>query len=651
MHLTLGVTAHVDAGKTTLCEQLLRHAGVLRRCGRVDHGDSFMDDHALERARGITIFCEQADFTLPRDGGEPLRVTLMDTPGHVDFAGEMERALSVLDAALLVVSCAEGVQSHTATLFRMLRARRVPTIIVLSKTDREGADIPRAMAQLTRILSPDCVFMQPQDDAGREALREELAARDEALLERHFSGEAAQGDYLAAARRAFAAGELWPVVACSALTDTGVDGVLSAIAALCETDYAAHADEPFCARVYRVRREGGTRYCYVKALRGALSARDEVDTPDGRQKVNALCAAQGARLTPMTRLEAGQTAALAGLSCRPGDVIGAGAGRHAQELTPVMSVQVVPEGALTVQTLLMHLRELEEEDPLLAVRAQGDGLCVGIMGAVQIEVLGGVLQSRFGDSVRFLAPAVMYRETVAAPVVGIGHYEPLRHYAEVWLRLSPGEPGSGVTFESRVAPNSLEENWQRLIRQHVFEREHPGALTGSPMTDVRVTLLAGRSHLKHTEGGDFREATCRAIRNALMQAQSVLLEPYVRFELAMPQEALARVTGELLALGAQLDAPGFDADEATLSGVCTAADFWDYPTRFAATTRGHGRLSTRFDRYAPCRNQEEAVAARGYNPLADTENPPGSVFCSHGAGFYVAWEHVREWAHCEVEGV
>ena len=651
MHLTLGVTAHVDAGKTTLCEQLLRHAGVLRRCGRVDHGDAFMDDNALERARGITIFCEQADFTLPRADGDPLHVTLMDTPGHVDFAGEMERALSVLDAALLVVSCAEGVQSHTVTLFRMLRARRIPTLVVLSKTDREGADIPRAMAQLARLLSPDCVFMQPQDDAGREALCEELAARDETLMEQHFSGDAARADYLAAARRAFAARELWPVVACSALTDTGVDGVLSAIAALCETDYAAHADGPFCARVYRVRREGGVRYCYVKALAGALCARDEVDTPDGRQKVNALCAAQGTKLTPLLRLEAGQTAALAGLTCRPGDVIGAEAGRHAQKLTPMMSVQVVPQGALTVQALLAHLRELEEEDPLLTVRAQGDELCVGIMGAVQIEVLGSVLESRFGDHVRFLAPTVMYRETIAAPAVGIGHYEPLRHYAEVWLRLSPGESGSGVTFESRVAPNSLEENWQRLIRQHVFEREHPGVLTGSPITDVRVTLLAGRAHLKHTEGGDFREATCRAIRNALMQAQSVLLEPVVRFELAMPQEALPRVTGELLALGAQLDAPGFDADEATLCGSCTAATFWDYPTRFAATTRGHGRLSARFDRYAPCRNQEEIVAARGYSPLADNANPPGSVFCSHGAGFYVAWDHVREWAHCEVEGV
>ena len=262
-----------------------------------------------------------------------------------------------------------------------------------------------------------------------------------------------------------------------------------------------------------------------------------------------------------------------------------------------------------------------------------------------------LLENRFGDKVEFMAPRVIYKETVAAPAVGIGHYEPLRHYAEVWLRLVPGEPGSGVTFASKLAPNSLDENWRRLIYQHIFERTHPGVLTGSALTDVRMEVLAGRAHLKHTEGGDFRESTYRAIRNALMHADNVLLEPYVRFELYMPQEALSRVTGELLTLGAQLDAPEYGEDEVGLTGTCTASAFWDYPTRFAASTRGHGRLASRFDRYAPCKNQQEIVEASGYNPLADTKNPPGSVFCSHGAGLHVGWEHVREWAHCEVEGV
>ena len=647
MYLTLGVAAHVDAGKTTLCEQMLRHAGVLRKCGRVDHGDAFMDASSLERARGITIFSEQASICLTRADGTPLHVTLMDTPGHVDFSGEMERALSVIDAALLVVSCAEGVQSHTATLFRMLRARRIPAIIVLSKMDREGADVSRAMAGMQRILSPDCVYMQGDADA----VREELAARDETLMELHCSCSASRVDYLDGAKRAFAALGLYPVVACSALADTGVDGVLDAVASLCETDYDGKADEPFRAKVYRVRRENGTRYCYVKAVSGTLRARDEVETLAGTEKVNAVFAAQGVRLSAVQALCAGQTAALSGLTARPGETIGRGASRCAQELAPVMSVQVVPTGALTAQKLYLHLRELEEEDPLLTVRAQGDDLFVSIMGAVQIEVLGSLLLSRFGDQVTFMAPRVIYKETVAAPVVGIGHYEPLRHYAEVWLRLCPGEPGSGVTFVSRVAPNTLDENWRRLIRQHVFERAHPGVLTGSELTDVRVELLAGRAHLKHTEGGDFREATCRAIRHALMQAQNVLLEPYVRFELSMPQEALSRVTGELLTLGAQLDPPEYGEDEVALGGTCTASAFWDYPTRFAASTRGHGRLSSRFDRYAPCRNQQEVVERIGYSPLADTKNPPGSVFCAHGAGFYVDWQQVREWAHCEVEGV
>jgi len=292
---------------------------------------------------------------------------------------------------------------------------------------------------------------------------------------------------------------------------------------------------------------------------------------------------------------------------------------------------------------------MEEEDPLLSVRPEADGVSVGVMGAVQVEVLQGILAARFGDVVRMCPPHVLYRETIAAPVVGIGHYEPLRHYAEVWLKLEPGAPGSGISFAADCPPNSLEENWQRLIRTHVFERAHPGVLTGSPLCDVRIQLIAGRAHLKHTEGGDFREATCRAIRNALMQAENVLLEPVVRFELAMPNEALARVTGELLRIGAQLDASETDGGETTLTGRCTAAMFWDYPTRFAASTHGHGRIASRFDRYEPCKNQDDIVRQSGYDPLADTLNPPGSVFCSHGAGFYVAWDHVREWAHCEVE--
>ena len=645
MKLTLGVAAHVDAGKTTLCEQMLRHTGVLRRCGRVDHGDAFMDDSPLERARGITIFCEQASFDLDSGGGEAICVTLMDTPGHVDFAGEMERALCVLDAALLVVSCAEGVQSHTVTLFRMLTRRGIPTLIFLNKTDREGADVARVMGQMKRLLSDDCVLMAQADDV----LREELAARDEELLEKHFDAAAQRADYLRAAQRCVAARTLFPVFAGSALCDTGVDTLLQGIAALCRTGYEARQNMPFSARVYRVRRVNGTRLTYVKLTQGRLAARETIQTPEGPRKADALYAVQGTKLSVVPALEAGETGAVAGLEARPGEILGEGMGRTAPELVPVMGVEVEPQPPLTRHALLAHLRELEEEDPLLQVRAQEGALHVGVMGEVQIEVLASLLRARFGDEVRLLPPRVLYKETIAVPVVGVGHYEPLRHYAEVWLRLSPGKPGSGVVFEEACLPNTIELNWRRLIETHVLEREHPGALTGSPLTDVRVTLIAGRAHLKHTEGGDFREATYRAIRNALMQAQSVLLEPTVRFELAMPQETLARVTGELLRMGAQMDAPACEGNEATLSGECTAAAFWDFPTRFAAMTRGYGRLSSRFARYAPCRDQAAAAAECGYQPLADEANPPGSVFCSHGAGFYVAWDHVREWAHCAQE--
>ena len=641
MELTLGVAAHVDAGKTTLCERILERTGVLRRFGRVDHGDAFLDDSPLERARGVTIYGGQAAFSLTRADGTPLHVTLMDTPGHVDFAGETERALGVLDAALLVVSCAEGVQSHTQTLFRMLRARGIPTIIFLNKTDREGAERERVAQQLARRLSADCVPLWQE----RAQLAEELASRDEMLLERHCDGQASGEDYLAGAQRALAAGMLFPVLAGSAMTGEGVDVLLEAVAALCVTDYEQKLALPFSARVYRVRRTGGVRMTYLKAVQGRLAPREVIATPQGECKADALYAVQGARLSGIPELLAGQTAAVAGLLARPGEIVGKGTRSLVPELVPVMSVEVEPVPPLDRRALMAHLRELEDEDPLLAVRAERGALEVGVMGEVQIEVLESVLKTRFGDSVLLKPPRTLYRETIAAPVVGVGHYEPLRHYAEVWLLLEPGEPGSGVTFAAACPPNTLETNWQRLIGTHVLEREHPGVLTGSPLTDVRVTLLAGRAHLKHTEGGDFREATYRAIRHALMNAQSVLLEPTLRFELAMPSGALARVTGELLRMGAELDAPQTDGEETTLSGACAAAAFWGFPSRYAALTRGLGRLSSRFERWSPCKNQEEIVRERGYAPLADEANPAGSVFCSHGAGVYVAWDHVREWAH------
>lgn len=641
--VTLGVLAHVDAGKTTLCEQLLFRGGLLSKIGRVDRGDAFMDADEVERARGITVFCEQATVNMTGAQGECARVTLMDTPGHVDFSGETVRAMSALDAALLVVSCAEGVQSHTVTLFRLLRDRRIPTLLFLNKTDREGADKAAVLDQLLRLLSTDCVSME--QSAG--TLTEELAARDEALMEAYLGGHAQQQDYLAGARRAVTALNLYPVLSGSALLGEGIDALEHAIVSLLCTEQASREAQPFSARIYRVRRADGQRLVYAKLTSGAVAVRDEVMTVCGPQKVSALYEAQGTKLLPVRRARAGQCVVIAGLSAKIGETVGAGAAMGRTDFFPVQSVAILPQPPLTHTTLLAHLRELEDEDPLLTLQTRGEELSVGVMGTVQVDVLGSLLAARFGDKVRFAPPKVRYKETLISSTVGVGHYEPLRHYAEVWLRLSPAERGSGVTFEADCPPNTLPINWQRLIEQHVLEREHPGVLTGAPLTDVHVTLLLGRAHIKHTQGGDFREATYRAVRNALMGAKCVLLEPVLRFDLAMPPQSLPGVTGELLRMGAQPDAPCYVGDEVHLSGTCTAAAFWGYPDRFAAATHGHGRLSSRFFGYAPCKKQERVVQESGYSPLSDEQNPPGSVFCSHGAGVYVAWDHVREWAHCD----
>lgn len=435
----------------------------------------------------------------------------------------------------------------------------------------------------------------------------------------------------------------------AALQLQGVDELLSAL-----QRYTVAPSYPaeFSAQIYKIARgEKDERLTFLKVTGGCLRVKQALRAEDWEEKADQLRLYSGNKYTLLQQARAGMVCAVTGLSrTQAGEHLGAGRPAQAPVLEPVLEYRMHADTD-DLQGAYLKLRRLEEEDPQLHLvwDHQLREIRVQLMGPVQMEILQRLIAARFGLSVRFDEGNIVYKETIAAPVEGVGHYEPLRHYAEVWLKLEPGAPGSGVSFAADCPPNSLEENWQRLIRTHVFERAHPGVLTGSPLCDVRIRLIAGRAHLKHTEGGDFREATCRAIRNALMQAENVLLEPVVRFELAMPNEALARVTGELLRIGAQLDASETDGGETTLTGRCTAAMFWDYPTRFAASTRGHGRIASRFDRYEPCKNQDDMVRQIGYDPLADTLNPPGSVFCSHGAGFYVAWDHVREWAHCEVE--
>lgn len=654
MKITIGVLAHVDAGKTTFSERVLSLSGSIRTMGRVDHGDAFLDAHPIERERGITIFSDQA--LIERDGDE---IFWVDTPGHADFSPEMERAVSVMDAAVVVVSYAEGVQSHTETVFRLLRENRVPTLIFLNKIDREGADAEKALAQMKRLLSADVI--DARGFAGgrmSETLIEEVAARDESLMDRLFEKGYDEALWLAALSRQVMACVAFPVMAGSALRGDGVEEFMRALRALVRTEWEKRESEPFRALVYKIRHDAqGGRLCFFKVLSGSAAVRGEIETPQGPAKLSALSLWHGPRARSVERAAAGELCACAGLAgVMPGDTLGAGAKRRTAEWTcePMLAADAVWNAAISKSRVLAAFRMLEEEESSLQVEArEGDGgVSIRVMGEIQLEVLREVLKSRFGLDVSFGPARVLYRETVKAPCMGIGHYEPLRHYAEVWLRLVPTEPGSGVTFRSLCHVDTLALNWQRLIETHVLEKQHKGVLTGAPLTDVRVELLTGRAHIKHTEGGDFRQSVYRAIRNALMYGESRLLEPICRFSMRAPEECYGRLAGDLSRMRAQIEPPEYDGDRVTLRGEAPFAALSGYQTEFLAATHGKGALTVRLSRYAPCRDEDAAriVAEANYNPLAD--DTPDSVFCQKGAGFRVAWDHVREWAHCEMpEGI
>ena len=643
---TIGILAHVDAGKTTFSEQILCHAGVLRRPGRVDHGDAFLDAHPLEKQRGITIFADQAVFVR---GGR--RFFWVDTPGHADFAAEAARAATALDYAVLVISGAEGVQGHAETLWGMLEGLKIPVILFINKVDRQGFDPQKCLAEVRRRLSGDCVDMggygggEMPDD-----LIEAVAERDEELLDRLLGGDYDPEDWTAALRRQIRGRLLFPVYYGSALNDVGVAEFLQALGEL--TEGTPPDDGPFDALVYKVRHdERGGQLTFFRVFSGSVRPREAVALPGGeRQKLNELRLYSGAKYQVVPSAEAGMLICVPGLNgLRPGDRMGAGWNRRDPfALQSMLSASVSWDPSVHITQVLRALRQLEAEDPALNVRTgeAAGSIDVDVMGPIQLEVLTRLMEDRFGIAVTFGRPRVMYMETLAAPAVGIGHYEPLRHYAEVQLRLSPGPRGSGITFESKCHVDELALNWQRLIETHVFERPHRGVLTGARLTDVRVELLHGRAHLKHTEGGDFRQATCRAIRNALMYAESVLLEPVCRFSLTLPGEDYGRVMGDLNQMQAQVDPPEMMDGRLSLRGEVPFARFAEYPTAFMAATHGRGSLSVRLHHYAPCRDARAIIEAAGYNPLAD--DTPDSVFCTHGAGHVVPWDQVRAHAHTRV---
>lgn len=634
--LVLGIFAQVDAGKTTLSEALLYKAGALRTLGRVDRGDTHLDTHELERARGITIFSKQARFET-----EHLAVTLLDTPGHADFAPEAERVMPVIDCALLLVSGTDGVQGHTLTLWRLLQHYGVPVVLFFNKMDLPGADRAALLADARTALSDHCAAL---DDA------ESVALSSEALLE-HFLNTGALDDALAA--DAVAKRELFPCLFGSARQLDGIDELLRALEHLAPVPvYPAELS----ARVYQIAHDPqGNRLTFLKVTGGTLSVRSAVrcHRPDGEPleaKVTQLRLYSGAEFEAVQQVPAGDVCAALGLSgLLAGDTLGDAAPDRGAALEPVMSYCIRLPADLDPQLALPKLRLLEEEEPQLRMvwDARLREIRVQLMGAVQLEILQSLIRMRFGWDVTFDTGRISYRETIAAPVEGVGHFEPLRHYAEVHLILAPLPQGSGLVFDTVCSEDVLDRNWQRLILTHLQEKQHLGVLTGSPVTDLRITLAAGRAHLKHTEGGDFRQATYRAVRQGLMKAESILLEPYYAFRLTVPPEQIGRAISDIRAKSGSFDPPVETPGGTLLQGRAPVSELRDYARDVAAYTRGRGRLSCEVAGYFPCHNTEAVVAALAYDPAADLENTPDSVFCSHGAGITIPWDQVEENMHLE----
>lgn len=639
----LGILAHVDAGKTTLSEAILYTAGQLRALGRVDHRDSFLDTDALERERGITIFSKQAVFPLGQR-----QITLLDTPGHVDFSAEMERALGVMDCALLVVSGTDGVQSHTRTLWRLLERYGVPTVLFCNKMDLPNRGEENLMGELHRALSDRCVdFSGPRG----EAFWESVALCDEALLAEYLDKGALSPDALPGL---IAQRKLFPCWFGSALKVEGVAELLEGLETLLPR---RTYPESFSAQVYKVEHpQGGGQVTHLKITGGCLKVKTTLSNQRPgvdqervwEEKVDQIRLYSGEKFQVIDQAPAGTLCAVTGLThALPGQVFGDAPGPEAPALQPVRAYQVLlPEGQ-DPHGAYQHFQRLAEEDPQLHVSWDGQNraIHVHLMGDVQAEILRRVLADRFGLVCDFGPGAIVYRETLAAPALGVGHFEPLRHYAEVHLLLEPAPPGSGLHFYADCPQEMLDPTWQRLALSSLMGRSHPGVLTGSPVTDLNITLVAGRAHPKHTEGGDFRQAACRALRQGLMSGQSVLLEPWFDFRLELPQSYVGRALSDLSQMGAETGAPETVGEEVRLAGSVSVAAFGDYPAQVAAYTHGLGRLSCQLGGYRPCRDQERVGEAMGYDPERDTENPADSVFCSHGAGHIVPWREVPAHAH------
>ena len=635
--LNVGLLAHVDAGKTTLSESILYQSGAIRNLGRVDYQDAFLDTDEMERERGITIFSKQAVLTW-----KDTEITLLDTPGHVDFSAEMERVLQVLDCAVLVISGADGVQGHTETLWKLLTRYGIPVFLFVNKMDQEGTDCGKLLAELKSRFSEGCIDFG-RVETGAEEVIEEIAVCDEQTMEEYLE----KGSVAAASiRRLVAERKIFPCYFGSALHLQGVEELMNGI---CTYQMQKEYPAVFGAKVYKIARDGqGNRLTYLKVTGGTLKVKDVIG--ENGDKVNQIRVYSGEKYELLSEADAGKVCAVTGLAeTYPGQGLGAEKDSELPILEPVLTYRIILPDDCNVHTMLRDLKLLEEEEPELHVVwiEKSQEIHVQLMGDVQIEILQRIIKERFGVLVEFGEGSIVYKETIAAPVEGVGHFEPLRHYAEVHLRLEPGERGSGMQFDSECSEDVLDRNWQRLVLTHLEEKEHKGVLTGSVITDMKITLTSGKAHLKHTEGGDFRQATYRAVRQGLKKAESVLLEPYYEFRIELPSENVGRAMTDIQNRFGKFEAPETLGEMTVLTGIAPVSTLSGYQKDVIAYTGGRGRISLTLKGYDLCHNQEEVVAARGYDSELDLANPTGSVFCAHGAGFVVDWDEVEEYMHME----
>ena len=651
-NMILGILAHVDAGKTTLSEALLHITGAVRKAGRVDHKDAFLDTNEMEKERGITIFSKQARFTSVR-GEQQRSYTLLDTPGHVDFSTEMERVLGVLDCAVLVISAADGVNGQVRVLWRLLDHYRVPTCIFVNKMDQDGADRAALLASIRKELGTRCVDVMPgsgtlADQLESGDVQEEIAVCDDALLDAYLEGEPVSVSQMC---RLTAERKLFPVLFGAALREQGVPELLECLDTFLQPPVYS---DTFGAKVFKITRDGGARLTWMKLTGGRLSVKTPLaectDEKGNPEKVEQIRFYSGNKFETRQEAAAGEVCAVTGLTgTRVGQGIGAEAGGTEELLQPVLRCAVILPPGEDLFKAYRSLRTLEEEDPTLHLNYDEEKkeITAQIMGQVQKEILQRMIRERLGLRVSFGDPSIIYKETIARAVEGVGHFEPLRHYAEVHLLLEPGLPGSGLVFENRCRADVLAVNWQRLIMTHLEEKRHRGVLTGAEITDMKISLLTGRAHLKHTEGGDFRQATYRAVRQGLMMTESVLLEPFYSFRMEIPQESLGRALTDLQQMGANFTQPDLEEGRSVITGSAPVSSIANYAEQLAAYTRGEGQITCTLKGYEPCTNAEEIIAASGYDPELDLRNPPGSVFCSHGAGTPVPWYEVRERMHVD----